>query len=90
MCAASYDIWCRDMDTDQTSTEQTCGRTDQNGKKYAQHLLQGQKDQHLGQGEDKSHRYNQQCEKNEVVLGRTHQAPQRRPVDLACHHLETI
>ena len=32
MCAASYDIWCRDLDTDQTSTEQTCGRTDQNGK----------------------------------------------------------
>ena len=27
MCAASYDIWCRDMDIDQTSTEQTCGRT---------------------------------------------------------------
>ena len=23
LCAASYDIWCRDMDTDQTSTEQT-------------------------------------------------------------------
>ena len=36
MCAASYDIWCRDLDTDQTSTEQTCSRTDQNGKKYAQ------------------------------------------------------
>ena len=36
-CAASYDIWCRDLETDQTSTEQTCGRTDQNGKKYAQH-----------------------------------------------------
>ena len=32
MCAASYDIRCRDMDTDQTSTEQTCGRTDQNGR----------------------------------------------------------
>ena len=30
LCAASYDIWCRDLDTDQTSTEQTCGRTDQN------------------------------------------------------------
>ena len=30
LCAASYDIWCRDPDTDQTSTEQTCGRTDQN------------------------------------------------------------
>ena len=33
MCAASYDIWCIDLDTDRTSTEQTCGRTDQNGKK---------------------------------------------------------
>ena len=40
LCAASYDIWCRDLDTDQTSTEQTCGRTDQNGKKYAQHYIQ--------------------------------------------------
>ena len=28
LCAASYDIWCRDLDTDQSSTEQTCGRTD--------------------------------------------------------------
>ena len=28
LCVASYDIWCRDLDTDQTSTEQTCGRTD--------------------------------------------------------------
>ena len=40
LCAASYDIWYRDLDTDQTSTEQTCGRTDQNGKKYAQHHIQ--------------------------------------------------
>ena len=40
LCAASYDIWCRDLDTDQTSTEQTCGRTDQNGKKYARHHIQ--------------------------------------------------
>ena len=32
-------IWCRDLDTDQTSTEQTYGRTDQNGKKYAQHAI---------------------------------------------------
>ena len=43
MCAGSYDIWCRDLDTDQTRTEQTCGRTDQNGKKYAQHHIQGRK-----------------------------------------------
>ena len=28
--------------------------------------------------------------KNEMVLGRAHQPPQRRPMDLACHHLETI
>ncbi len=28
------------LDTDQTSTEQTFGRTDQNGKKYAQHHIQ--------------------------------------------------
>ena len=40
MCAASYDIWYRDLDTDQTCTEQTCSLTDQNGKKYAQHHIQ--------------------------------------------------
>ena len=40
LCAACYDIWCRDLNTGQTSTEQTCGRTDQNGKKYAQHHIQ--------------------------------------------------
>ena len=28
--------------------------------------------------------------KNEMVLGRAYQPPQRRPMDLACHHLETI
>ena len=38
---AICDIWCRDLDTDQTSTEQTCGCTEQNGKKYAQHHIQG-------------------------------------------------
>ena len=27
--------------------------------------------------------------KNEVVLGRAHQPPQIRPMDLASHHLET-
>ena len=33
-------LWCSDIDTDQTSTEHTCGRTDQNGKKHAQHHIQ--------------------------------------------------
>ena len=42
-----------------------------------EHHIQGQRlDQHLGQGEDKSPRYNEQCEKSEVVLGRAHQQPQ--------------
>ena len=44
--------------------------TDQNRKKYARHHIQGQNDQQLGQGEDKGHRYNQQCEENEVDLCR--------------------
>ena len=46
------------MDNHETSTVQTHGRTEQNGRKYAQHHIQEQKDQHLEQGEDKSHRYN--------------------------------
>ena len=49
----------------------------------------GKKDQHVGQREDVGCRHdNQQCEKKDVVLGRAHQLPQRRPMDLACHHLE--
>ena len=40
-CVLPAMTWCRDLDTDQTSTEQTCGRTDQNGKKYAQHQIHG-------------------------------------------------
>ena len=33
LCAASYDVWCRNLDTHQTTTEQTWGHTDQHGKK---------------------------------------------------------
>ena len=72
--------WCRDLDIHQTSTQQTCGN------KYAQHRIQGQKDQLLGQGEDKSHRHNQQCETNEVVLGRASKTADGPPVP---HHFET-
>ena len=39
---------------------------------------------------EKSHRYNVHCEKNEMVLGRAYQPPQRQLMDLVCHHLETI
>ena len=56
----------------------------QNGNKYGRHLIQGQKDQHLDQKEERSYRHNQPCEKNEVVLSA------HRPMDLKCHHLETI
>ena len=42
------------------------------------------------QEENKSHRHNQQCQNNKVVLGRTHQPPQRRPMDLTRQHLATI
>ena len=60
-------VCCQSPDkANQTSTEQTCGRTDQNGKKYAQHHIQSQNDQHLGK--EKASRHNQQCDKNEVVL----------------------
>ena len=44
----------------------------------------------MGQGEDKCHRYNQQSQKDEVVLDKAYQPPQRRPMDLACQHLEII
>ena len=35
------------------------------------------------------HRYYQQCEKNEMVLGRAYPPTQRRLMDLASRHLET-
>ena len=57
---------------------------------YAQHHIKVQKDQHLGQREDRRHRPKQHCEKNEIVLDRAHQSPQRRLLNLACHHLEII
>ncbi len=38
----------------------------------------------------KTHRYNVHCAKHKMVLGRAYQPPQRQPMDLACHHLETI
>ena len=41
-------------------------------------------------GSDRSHRYNQPCENNEVFLGRAHQPPERRPMHLECHHAESI
>ena len=50
------------------------------------HALICMESYYLGQGEDKAHRYNLHCDKNEMVLGRAYQPPQRRPMDLARHH----
>ena len=41
-------------------------------------------------GKGKSNIYNQHYKTNEMVLGRAYQPPQRRPMDLACYHLQTI
>ena len=41
-------------------------------------------------GDDNIHRHNQQCETNEVVLGRAHKLPGGLQMDFMCHHLETI
>ena len=49
-------------------TEQTCGRTERNGNNWAQHHVQCEEDQSLGQRQDKRHRYNQTCDKNEAVF----------------------
>ena len=87
MCAPSYDIWCRDLDTDQTRTEQTCGRTDQNGKTYAQHH-KSYKDRKTNIWGRERTSHNLHCKKTEMVLGRAYQPPQRRPMDLTCHHLD--
>ena len=42
-----------------------------------------------GRGQ-KSYIYNQHSKKHKMVLCRAYQPPQRRPMDLACYHLETI
>ena len=47
------------------------------------------KDQNMGQG-TKVIYYIHQCVKNEVVVDRAQQPPQRRSMGLACHHMETI
>ena len=44
----------------------------------------------LGESKDMSHRRDKNNQKNEVVLRRTHQPTQRRQMDKALYHLETI
>ena len=71
LCAASYDIWCRDLDTDQTSTEQTCGRTDQNGKSML-NITYKDRRTNIWVRERTKLLDNLHCEKNEMVLGRAY------------------
>ena len=87
--AMTYDVenWTL---TKQVQNKRAAAQTKMERSTYAQRHIQGQKDQHLGQGEETRFRHNQHCQKNEMVLGRAHQPPQRRPMDLACHHLDTM
>ena len=76
--------------THQTSAEQTCGRTDQNEENMLNTTCKDRMTNIWVKERTPFNIHNQQCETNEVVLGRVHQLPQTWPMDLACHHLETI
>ena len=78
-------LWCRYLHTHQTSTEQ-------NGKEYAQHHIQGQKDQHMGRERTKVINIFSNVRKMKwtCVMDMAHQPSKRRPIDLACHHVATI
>ena len=60
MRAASFVIWCRYLDTHKNKHNIHLQPLRPKWKKYAQHRIQ--KDQTLGQREDKCHIHNQQCE----------------------------
>ena len=86
--AATYDIRCRDVDTDQRNTEQTCGRTDQMERSILNITYEDRKT--WVRDRTKFIDIINTVRKNEMVLGRAYQLPQRRPMDLACHHSETM
>ena len=79
------------MDTDQTCTEQTYGRTDQNGKKYVQHHMYRKTNIMPVRGQ-KSHNRPKWNGPGQGTSTTTCMAPQRRSTtkDLACHHLESM
>ena len=91
LCAASYDIWCRDLDTDQTSIEQNWAAHTEMERSMLKITYKYRRTNIWVRERTKViYIYNVHCEKNEMVLGRAYQPPQRQPLDLACHHLETI
>ena len=54
---------------------------------YVQHHIQGQKYKLLGQREDNNHRH---LITKVRIMDSACQPPQRRPIDLTCHHLDAI
>ena len=71
-------IWCgADTCTLAKQAKNKLAAAQQNGKTYAQYHVQGQKDQHLGQRE------------RIKVIDKISNVRKIRPMDLACHHLET-
>ena len=87
--AASYDIWCRYLDTDQASTDQNCAAQTKM-ERCVLNITYKDIETNIWPGRgQQSYRHDQQCEeKSEVVLGRAHPPPQRRPMNLTCHHLK--
>ena len=90
----SYESWNTDLCsihsmtsplTKQTQDKLTAAQTNVHARNMITCM-----EQHLGQRQNNSHTHNQQCGKNEMVLGMAHQPPQRRSTDLTCHHVETI
>ena len=87
--AASYDIWCRVLDTHETSTYKIAA-AHTNMAISILNITYKDRKTNIGQGENKRHINDQGYEKNEVVLGNAHPPPERLSMGIACHHLETI
>ena len=73
---ASYAIWCRYLDTDQTIAQNKLAAAHTKMEKvYAQHHIQKDRKTSIWAREritSARHRYTQQCEETEVLLGRAH------------------
>ena len=90
LCPASYDIWCSDLDTDQTSTEQIAAAPTKMERSMINFTYKDRNTNIWVRERTKVIDIINTVRINEMVLGRAYQPPQRQPMDLACHHLETI
>ena len=79
----------RDMDTDQASKNKLAPAQTKMERSMLNKTYKDRKTNIWAREKTKvidKKNYNQQCEKNEMVLGRAYQPLQRQPMDLACHH----